>query len=432
MHKLFSKTQLWTITAFILASMLALVTGGCGGGGGTTPAGTTTTLNTVLSGAQEVPATGSTATGTATVTVDAAKTTITVNMTTQGFASAVTASHIHFGAAGVNGGIMFSLFAGPGAFPATLTKTLTSVDFTATAGAATFTDAVNAILNGNAYINVHTQANVGGEIRGQLGPVSLAAVTLSGTQEFQTPAVVTTATGSATFQLDNAQSAITVNLVTSGLTNVTASHIHFGKPGANGGIMFSIFAAPATFTSPLTKTLTVADFTAVPASGINTVADAMNAILSGNAYVNVHTSANPNGEIRGQIGPARFTAALSGTNEVPTVASAATGDAKVRFNADQSTISVDLTTTGLTNATASHIHFGAVGANGGVMFSLFAGPGAFPSPLTKTLTSADFTAVTGAATYAEAVNAIMSGNAYINVHTQANPNGEIRGQLAPQ
>jgi NADPH-dependent ferric siderophore reductase len=251
---------------------------------------------------------------------------------------------------------------------------------------------------------------------------------LAGTQEV--PAVASAATGSATITFDNTQSTITVNMPTAGLTNVTASHIHFGKAGANGGVMFSLFAGPGTFPAPLTKTLTSADFTAVP--GAATFADAVNAILSGNAYVNVHTNANPNGEIRGQIGSAQFTAALSGANEVPAVVSAATGDATVRFNANQSAISVDLTTAGLTNATASHIHFGAAGANGGVMFSLFAGPGAFPSPLTKTLTSADFTAVPGAATYAEAVNAIMSGNAYINVHTQANPNGEIRGQLTPQ
>jgi hypothetical protein len=436
MHKHFSKIQLWSITALVLVSLLALLTAGCGGGGGsTTPAGTTTTLNAVLSGAQEVPATGSTATGTATVTVDTAKTTITVNMTTQGFVSPVTASHIHFGAAGVNGGIMFSLFAGPGAFPANLTKTLTSVDFLPVAGAATFADAVNAILSGNAYINVHTQANVGGEIRGQIGPVSLAAVTLSGTQEVQTPAVVSAATGSATFQLDNSQSAITVNLATSGLTNVTASHIHFGKPGANGGIMFSIFAAPATFTSPLTKTLTVADFTPVPAAGIATVADAVNAILSGNAYINVHTSAFTGGEIRGQIGPARFTATLSAASEVPATTSTATGTAQVQFDASQTAINVNMTTQGFASpVNASHIHFGAAGANGGIMFSLFAAPGAFPATLTKALASTDFSPdpADGINSFANAANAILSGNAYINVHTDANINGDIRGQLTAQ
>jgi CHRD domain-containing protein len=51
-----------------------------------------------------------------------------------------------------------------------LTKSLTSANFTPDAanGIITFADAVTAILNGNTYINVHTQANLGGEIRGQL------------------------------------------------------------------------------------------------------------------------------------------------------------------------------------------------------------------------------------------------------------------------
>jgi CHRD domain len=167
-----------SMTAFAFTLLFTLVTAGCGGGGEvmSTPAQTKAgsvsvmTLNAVLNGAQEVPPVISAATGNATVTIDAARTTINVIMTTQGFATPVTASHIHFGPAGVNGSVLFSLFAAPAVFPATLTKSLTSADFTPDAvnGIITFADAVNAIVNGNTYINVHTQANLGGEIRGQL------------------------------------------------------------------------------------------------------------------------------------------------------------------------------------------------------------------------------------------------------------------------
>lgn len=166
--------------AFLAVGLLALSAAGCGSGGeGGTPATETTMsvvpatmLSAVLSGAQEVPPVVSGASGNATVTVDAARTTITVTLNTAGLVDA-TASHIHFGMAGVNGGVLFPLFAGPGAFPATLTKTLTSADFTPDAanGINTFADAVNAILLGNTYINVHTLANLGGEIRGQLMPL---------------------------------------------------------------------------------------------------------------------------------------------------------------------------------------------------------------------------------------------------------------------
>jgi hypothetical protein len=258
---------------------------------------------------------------------------------------------------------------------------------------------------------------------------------LSAAQEV--PATTSTATGTATVTVDAAKTTITVTLNTTGLTGVTASHIHFGAAGANGGVMFSLFAAPATFTSPLTKTLTSADFTAVAANGINTFADAVNAILAGNAYINVHTTANVGGEIRGQIGvtpvatATTLNAALSAAQEVPPTTSTATGTATVTVDAAKTTITVALNTTGLTGVTASHIHSGAVGANGGVMFSLFAAPATFTSPLTKTLTSADFTAVAGITTFADAVAAILAGNTYINVHTTANVGGEIRGQLTP-
>jgi hypothetical protein len=177
-----SKIGFRTMAAFAVACLFTLITAGCGTGGdsASTPAQPTTAtkagsssvaiLNASLSGAQEVPPVVSAATGTATVTVDAARTTISVTLTTQGFATPVTASHIHFGPAGSNGGILFSLFAAPAVFPATLTKTLTIVDFTPDVvnGIITFADAVNAILIGNTYINVHTQANLGGEIRGQV------------------------------------------------------------------------------------------------------------------------------------------------------------------------------------------------------------------------------------------------------------------------
>jgi CHRD domain-containing protein len=174
MKKRINTTWLRTLTAVLLTSLLALLAAGCGGGGdgdggAVTPPATATTLNAVLNGTQEVPAVTTAATGTATVTVDAAKTTITVTLNTAGL-TGVTASHIHSGAAGANGGVMFSLFAAPATFTSPLTKILTSADFTPVAGITTFADAVTAILAGNAYINVHTTANAGGEIRGQLTP----------------------------------------------------------------------------------------------------------------------------------------------------------------------------------------------------------------------------------------------------------------------
>jgi hypothetical protein len=105
-------------------------------------------------------------------------------------ASAVTAAHIHAGAAGVNGPIIFTLYnsASQGAFAGKAGGTLTASNLTAqpAAGVASFADAVDAILSGGAYVNVHTTANTGGEIRGQLARplIGSAPVAADGRWEF--------------------------------------------------------------------------------------------------------------------------------------------------------------------------------------------------------------------------------------------------------
>jgi hypothetical protein len=131
---------------------------------------------------------------------------------------------------------------------------------------------------------------------------------LNGAQE--NPAVNTPATGTSTVTINDAQTAISFSLSVQNIVNVTRAHIHFGAPGVNGPIILGF--TEADFVSPLTGTLTAADLQAQPALGINTFADAIRAIQSGNTYVNVHTAANPGGEIRGQLGPVR----LIGTGQV--------------------------------------------------------------------------------------------------------------------
>ncbi len=118
---------------------------------------------------------------------------------------------------------------------------------------------------------------------------SAYTATLTGAQE--TPAVVTAATGTATFTLNGDQT-LTYNVTTSGLSG-TAAHIHSGAAGVSGSILFPLSGGPSTWSG------TTAAFT-----------PAQIALLKrGGLYVNVHTTANPNGEIRGQIG---FAASVSG------------------------------------------------------------------------------------------------------------------------
>ena len=115
----------------------------------------------------------------------------------------------------------------------------------------------------------------------------------------------------------------------------------------------------------------------------------------------------------------QFTATLDGASEVPAVDTDATGTATVTIDGNE--LSWHLEVTGLDNPTMAHIHGAAPGENGGVLVPLF-----------REEKGADFSGVLseGRTTVDDSVlEAIRAGNAYVNVHTAANPRGEIRGQL---
>lgn len=124
------------------------------------------TFVAALSGANEVPATTSNVTGTATFTV-VDNTSVTYDITTAQTISNVTAAHIHPGSAGQNGSPFVTLFA-----PSAPTGGVTSV------ASGTFTEAditgmsldslLTRMRNGTVYVNVHTTNFPAGEIRGQV------------------------------------------------------------------------------------------------------------------------------------------------------------------------------------------------------------------------------------------------------------------------
>jgi hypothetical protein len=107
---------------------------------------------------------------------------------------------------------------------------------------------------------------------------------------------------------------------------------------------------------------------------------------------------------------------LSGDNEVPPVKTAASGSGTISVAADK-TISGSVTTTGV-QGTMAHIHMAPRGQNGPVIV-----------PLTK---SGDtYTAPAGAKLNDAQMAAYKAGNLYVNVHSEANKGGEVRGQLNP-
>lgn len=113
-----------------------------------------------------------------------------------------------------------------------------------------------------------------------------------------------------------------------------------------------------------------------------------------------------------------FTAQLSGASEVPPTTSAATGTLETSLDKDTNILSWTVTYAGLSSPlTAGHFHGPAMpGQNAGVVV-----------PLGTNLTSSP---IKGKATLTAAQIAdLMAGMWYVNLHTQANPNGEIRGQV---
>jgi hypothetical protein len=112
-----------------------------------------------------------------------------------------------------------------------------------------------------------------------------------------------------------------------------------------------------------------------------------------------------------------FTASLDGKSEVPATTSTGSGDLLATLDTSTKTLSYTLTFSGLTGpATAAHFHGPAApGANAGVAVAIGKAP---TSP------------VTGKATLtAPQIADLEAGKWYVNVHTAANPGGEIRGQV---
>lgn len=135
----------------------------------------------------------------------------------------------------------------------------------------------------------------------------------------------------------------------------------------------------------------------------------------------------------GGFSDAEFKAELSGANEVPPVESDASGEAK--FETDGSTLAYELEFEDATDMLAeagAHIHCGSADENGPVVVFL-AGviPGGVDGDAEVKATLSDANIVNDAcgATISELVDSMRAGEAYVNVHSAANPGGEIRGQI---
>jgi hypothetical protein len=237
---------------------------------------------------------------------------------------------------------------------------------------------------------VRTSMSAAQEVPAPAGDASGASGTFSGTVMRQGTAPV-----------------IDWELSFTGLTGAaTAAHIHSGAPGKPGPVV-AFLCGPCQ--SPLSGTALLP-----PA--------ALKAIESGNAYVNVHTPTNTNGEIRGQlVTTASVSTALGSRQEVPKPTgnvrrAKGTFTGTVTKSGATGTVTWRLSYSGLTGrAVAAHIHIGRPGKAGPVAAAL-CGPCANNARGTAKLSAA-------------ALKAMGAGTAYVNIHTPKNAGGEVRGQI---
>ena len=386
--------------------------------------------NAVLRASQEVGVSLSTARGTADITIPASGLSIQLNASLTGVLDAV-AAHIHVGRPGSNGPVIFTLFDSATATSLTsINRTLTENQLQAqpAAGVTTFTDAVNAVLGGRAYINVHTQSIPAGAIRGQIGGVNLFVI-LNGAS--MVPPVTTNAAASILFRINARMAGFSISMEAGNVVNSTGAKIRVGAPDANGPIIFNITDEPVG--NSLSRNFVASNLITQAGAGILNFNDALNALLSGNTYVEFTNQANPSGIIRGQLTTDAFVGSLRGASEVPAVTTTAIGTLVASLSKDKLSLSANLRTEGLTNVQMAHLHVGPVGQNGPPLFTLYTtADGAFGTGVTKVLTQANLVAGGGVNTFADFIVALKAGNIYANVHTQARPNGEIRGQLIVQ
>ncbi len=129
---------------------------------------------------------------------------------------------------------------------------------------------------------------------------------LSGFQ--QVPTLFSSGEGTFSARLNPDGTSLTYTLSYTGLVGAFAAHIHIGAEGTNGGVIVFLCGGGGKPECPsasgtVTGTITAADVKAVTTQGFpaGDFAALLTSLRAGATYVNVHTTAYPGGEIRGQV-----------------------------------------------------------------------------------------------------------------------------------
>lgn len=240
-----------------------------------------------------------------------------------------------------------------------------------------------------------------GSLGAQVGTPTFFTARLTGDQ--QSPPVKTHGVGWGMVDLNPKTGAVRIFLASRGVVG-KAAHLHSGFPGKSGPVVLPLKGGPSVFTGAGSLKPTQ-----------------VKALLNGGMYLNLHSATHPAGEIRGQVLlpiTKRFVATLDGKQAVPPNNSQATGEGIAFFHEPDNVLVYAVRTKGLKQVLAAHVHLGAPGKTGPVVFPLRGSNGLYcgVSPRMK----------------ASDILALVQGNLYYNVHTSQVQAGEIRGQLRSQ
>ena len=353
------------------------------------------TTNTVLpftaylDAASEVPPTGEAGTGLGAFSLEGSN--LTYYISFSGLTGPAISGHIHAPFTPLtSGGVMV-----PFAVPAVSSGSISGK-------VALTQDQITNLVNGLCYVNIHTTAHNGGEIRGQIVPLHIL-VTMNGASEVP----VIPGNGTATGSLTLIGSRLFYTITYSGLSSAAnAAHIHGpADPTIGAGVL-----VPLNTPSGTNGTIS---------GSVILTPQNLAYLLAGQTYINIHTINNGGGEIRGQIWPLQFRANMSGYGETPATTSAGTGTGIMNVISNKLSYSFSFTNL-LSPANAGHIHGPAGPTNSAGVLIPFTVPAA---------TSASFSGTTTLSSLQ--LYYMISGLTYANFHTTNYPVGEIRGQLVP-
>jgi CHRD domain len=128
-----------------------------------------------------------------------------------------------------------------------------------------------------------------------------------------------------------------------------------------------------------------------------------------------------------------YTADLGGGNEIPPVTTAAGGTLTLTVAADGSSVDYVLELTSIISPTVARLHEGETGATGPTIFTIYGGPvksGLYSGTIAKgSFTADDLVGPLKGKTIDDLVGMIEANSVYLNVGTETNHTGEIRGQV---